>query len=82
MSGEHSFPFLIMEGSLETSPNQFHLAADKQIIWLFIYQQSGGGNTRPARLILCFYVSLGVDHLIFDRGLCKSPKKYRAYASG
>ena len=27
-------------------------------------------------------VLLGVDRLIFDGGLCKSPTRYRAYASG
>ena len=35
--------------------------------------------------IIPLKVRLGVDHLIFDRGgggLCKSPKKYRAYVSG
>ena len=32
MSGEHPFPYLIMEESLETSSNQFHLTAEKQII--------------------------------------------------
>ena len=35
MSGEHPFPFLIMEGSFETSSNQFHLTAEKQIIGSF-----------------------------------------------
>ena len=35
MSREHPFPFLIMEGRLEASPSQFHLAADKQIICSF-----------------------------------------------
>ena len=36
MSGEHPFPYLIMEESLETSSNQFHLTAEKQIICSFI----------------------------------------------
>ena len=35
MSGEHPLPFLIMEGSFETSSNQFHLTAEKQIIGSF-----------------------------------------------
>ena len=35
MSGEHPFPFLIMEGNLETSSNQVHLTAEKQIIGSF-----------------------------------------------